>query len=75
MVERPRGRTTPGPGFGDRPTRFPPCKPWPSMGSAGQPAGSDFDSGTDAYASSDDEATSLDCSDMPAYLTEEQQAQ
>ncbi len=40
------------------------------MGSAGQPAESDFDSGTDADASSDDEATALDCSDMPTYLTE-----
>eukprot|EP00959_Pyramimonas_sp_CCMP1952_P416108 8718106-Pyramimonas_sp.AAC.1 len=45
------------------------------MGSAGQPAESDFDSGTDADASSDDETTALDYSDMPTYLTEEQQAQ
>eukprot|EP00959_Pyramimonas_sp_CCMP1952_P156568 3274379-Pyramimonas_sp.AAC.1 len=45
------------------------------VGSAGQPAESDFDSGTDAGASSDDEATALDYSDMPTYLTEEQQAQ
>eukprot|EP00959_Pyramimonas_sp_CCMP1952_P101084 2114556-Pyramimonas_sp.AAC.1 len=45
------------------------------MGSAGQPAESDFDSGTDTDASSDDEASALDCSDMPTYLTEEQRAQ
>eukprot|EP00959_Pyramimonas_sp_CCMP1952_P324772 6798074-Pyramimonas_sp.AAC.1 len=45
------------------------------MGSAGQPAESDFDSGSDADTSSDDEATALDYSDMPTYLTEEQQAQ
>eukprot|EP00959_Pyramimonas_sp_CCMP1952_P249766 5221543-Pyramimonas_sp.AAC.1 len=45
------------------------------MGSAGQPAESDLDSGTDADASSDDEATAFDYSDMPTYLTEEQQAQ
>eukprot|EP00959_Pyramimonas_sp_CCMP1952_P147951 3096275-Pyramimonas_sp.AAC.1 len=45
------------------------------MGSAGQPAESDFDSGTDTDASSGDDATALDYSDMPAYLTEEQQAQ
>eukprot|EP00959_Pyramimonas_sp_CCMP1952_P448691 9395522-Pyramimonas_sp.AAC.1 len=45
------------------------------MGSAGQPAESDFDSGTDTDASSDDEATALDYSDMPTYLTEEQRAQ
>eukprot|EP00959_Pyramimonas_sp_CCMP1952_P013531 285574-Pyramimonas_sp.AAC.1 len=45
------------------------------MGSAGQPAESDFDSGPDADASSDDEATALDYSDMPTYFTEEQQAQ
>eukprot|EP00959_Pyramimonas_sp_CCMP1952_P273860 5724300-Pyramimonas_sp.AAC.1 len=43
------------------------------MGSAGQPAESDFDSGADADASSGDEATALDYSDTPAYLTEEQQ--
>eukprot|EP00959_Pyramimonas_sp_CCMP1952_P325698 6816935-Pyramimonas_sp.AAC.1 len=45
------------------------------MGSAGQPAESDFDSGTDADSSCDDEATALGYSDMPTYLTEEQQAQ
>eukprot|EP00959_Pyramimonas_sp_CCMP1952_P097014 2027873-Pyramimonas_sp.AAC.1 len=45
------------------------------MGSAGQPAESDFDSGTGTDTSSDDEATALDYSDMPTYLTEEQQAQ
>eukprot|EP00959_Pyramimonas_sp_CCMP1952_P342103 7166952-Pyramimonas_sp.AAC.1 len=45
------------------------------MGSAGQPAESDFDSGADADASSDDEAAALDCSDMPRYLAGEQQAQ
>eukprot|EP00959_Pyramimonas_sp_CCMP1952_P088974 1861704-Pyramimonas_sp.AAC.1 len=45
------------------------------MGSAGQPAESDFDSGTDADASSDGESTALDYSRMPTYLTEEQQAQ
>eukprot|EP00959_Pyramimonas_sp_CCMP1952_P368699 7723003-Pyramimonas_sp.AAC.2 len=45
------------------------------MGSVGQPTESDFDSGTDADTSSDDEATALDYSDMPTYLTEEQQAQ
>eukprot|EP00959_Pyramimonas_sp_CCMP1952_P263751 5515891-Pyramimonas_sp.AAC.1 len=45
------------------------------MGSAGQPAESDFDSGADTDASSDDEATALDYSDMPTYLTEEQEAQ
>eukprot|EP00959_Pyramimonas_sp_CCMP1952_P321826 6734307-Pyramimonas_sp.AAC.1 len=44
------------------------------MGSAGQPAESDFNSGTDADAFVD-EATALDYSDMPAYLTGEQQAQ
>eukprot|EP00959_Pyramimonas_sp_CCMP1952_P166460 3479382-Pyramimonas_sp.AAC.1 len=44
------------------------------MGSAGQPAESDFDSSTDADTSSDDESTALDYSDMPTYLTEEQQA-
>eukprot|EP00959_Pyramimonas_sp_CCMP1952_P274529 5738924-Pyramimonas_sp.AAC.1 len=32
------------------------------LGSAGQPAESDFDSGTDADTSSDDEATALDYS-------------
>eukprot|EP00959_Pyramimonas_sp_CCMP1952_P248674 5198131-Pyramimonas_sp.AAC.1 len=45
------------------------------MGSAGQPAESDFDSGTDTDTSSDDEATALDYSDTPTYLTEGQQAQ
>eukprot|EP00959_Pyramimonas_sp_CCMP1952_P251984 5265117-Pyramimonas_sp.AAC.1 len=45
------------------------------MGSAGRPAESDFGSGTDADASSDDEATALNYSDMPTYLAEEQQAQ
>eukprot|EP00959_Pyramimonas_sp_CCMP1952_P093575 1958265-Pyramimonas_sp.AAC.1 len=45
------------------------------MGSAGQPAESDFDCGTDADTSSDDETTTLDYSGMPTYLTEEQQAQ
>eukprot|EP00959_Pyramimonas_sp_CCMP1952_P020342 429272-Pyramimonas_sp.AAC.2 len=45
------------------------------MGSAGQPAESDFDSGTDADASSVDEATALEYSGMPTYLTEEQRAQ
>eukprot|EP00959_Pyramimonas_sp_CCMP1952_P169340 3537546-Pyramimonas_sp.AAC.1 len=45
------------------------------MGSAGQPAESDFDSGTDTDASSDDVTATLDYSDMPTYLTEEQQAQ
>eukprot|EP00959_Pyramimonas_sp_CCMP1952_P172068 3595333-Pyramimonas_sp.AAC.1 len=45
------------------------------MGSAGQPAESDFDSDADADASSDDEATALDCSDMPTCHAEEQQAQ
>eukprot|EP00959_Pyramimonas_sp_CCMP1952_P301305 6304085-Pyramimonas_sp.AAC.1 len=45
------------------------------MGSAGQPAESDFDSGADTDTYSDDEATALDNSDMPTYLTEEQQAQ
>eukprot|EP00959_Pyramimonas_sp_CCMP1952_P318197 6658575-Pyramimonas_sp.AAC.1 len=45
------------------------------MGSAGQLAESDFDSGADTDASSDDEAAALDYSDMPTYLTEEQQAQ
>eukprot|EP00959_Pyramimonas_sp_CCMP1952_P464764 9487165-Pyramimonas_sp.AAC.1 len=44
------------------------------MGSAGQPAESDFDSSTDKDTSSDDEAIALDYSDMPTYLTEEQQA-
>eukprot|EP00959_Pyramimonas_sp_CCMP1952_P281781 5889670-Pyramimonas_sp.AAC.1 len=44
------------------------------IGSAGQPAESDFDPGTDTDASSDDETTALDYSDMPTYLTEEQQA-
>eukprot|EP00959_Pyramimonas_sp_CCMP1952_P268974 5623974-Pyramimonas_sp.AAC.1 len=45
------------------------------MGSAGQPAESDLDSGTDTDTPSDDEATALDYSDMPTYFTEEQQAQ
>eukprot|EP00959_Pyramimonas_sp_CCMP1952_P415735 8710935-Pyramimonas_sp.AAC.1 len=36
------------------------------MGPAGQPAESDFDSGTDTDASSDDEVAALDYSDMPA---------
>eukprot|EP00959_Pyramimonas_sp_CCMP1952_P020036 423059-Pyramimonas_sp.AAC.1 len=45
------------------------------MGSAGQPAESDFDSSTDADASSDGEVTALDYSDMPACYAEEQQAQ
>eukprot|EP00959_Pyramimonas_sp_CCMP1952_P140249 2934611-Pyramimonas_sp.AAC.1 len=45
------------------------------MGSAGQPAESDFDSGTDTDASSDDEATALDYFDMPTLFTEKQQAQ
>eukprot|EP00959_Pyramimonas_sp_CCMP1952_P353815 7413028-Pyramimonas_sp.AAC.1 len=45
------------------------------MGSAGQPAESDLDSGTDADAPSADETTTLDYSDMPTYLTKEQQAQ
>eukprot|EP00959_Pyramimonas_sp_CCMP1952_P393550 8246167-Pyramimonas_sp.AAC.1 len=45
------------------------------MGSAGQPAESDFDSGTDTDTSSDDEVTASDYSDMPTYLTEEQLAQ
>eukprot|EP00959_Pyramimonas_sp_CCMP1952_P318188 6658350-Pyramimonas_sp.AAC.1 len=45
------------------------------MGSAGQPAESDFESGTGADASSDDEATALDNSDMPTCLPGEQQAQ
>eukprot|EP00959_Pyramimonas_sp_CCMP1952_P414968 8694715-Pyramimonas_sp.AAC.1 len=45
------------------------------MGSAGQPAASDLDSGTDADASSDDEAAALDCSDMPTCPTKEQRAQ
>eukprot|EP00959_Pyramimonas_sp_CCMP1952_P180957 3784110-Pyramimonas_sp.AAC.1 len=45
------------------------------MGSAGQPAESDFDVGTGADASSDDGATALDYSDIPTHLTEEQQAQ
>eukprot|EP00959_Pyramimonas_sp_CCMP1952_P167906 3508840-Pyramimonas_sp.AAC.1 len=45
------------------------------MVSAGQPAESDFDSGTDTDASLDDEATAFDYSDMPTYLTEEQQEQ
>eukprot|EP00959_Pyramimonas_sp_CCMP1952_P189092 3955172-Pyramimonas_sp.AAC.1 len=45
------------------------------MGSAGQLTESDFDSGTDAHASADDEATALDYSDMPTYFTEEQRAQ
>eukprot|EP00959_Pyramimonas_sp_CCMP1952_P406688 8523763-Pyramimonas_sp.AAC.1 len=44
------------------------------MSSAGQPAESDFDSGTDADASSNDEATARGYFDMPTYLTEEQQA-
>eukprot|EP00959_Pyramimonas_sp_CCMP1952_P396201 8301533-Pyramimonas_sp.AAC.1 len=47
----------------------------PGPGSTGQSAESDFVSGTDADASSDDEANALDYSDMPAYLTEEQHAQ
>eukprot|EP00959_Pyramimonas_sp_CCMP1952_P379359 7946512-Pyramimonas_sp.AAC.1 len=45
------------------------------MGSAGQPAETDFDPGTDTDASSDEEAAALDCSDMPTYLAEEQQEQ
>eukprot|EP00959_Pyramimonas_sp_CCMP1952_P126173 2638388-Pyramimonas_sp.AAC.1 len=45
------------------------------VGSTGRPAESDFDYGTDADASSDDEANALDYSDMPVYFTEEQQAQ
>eukprot|EP00959_Pyramimonas_sp_CCMP1952_P073841 1543330-Pyramimonas_sp.AAC.1 len=45
------------------------------VGSTGQPAESHFDSGTDTDTSSDDETNALDYSDMPAYLTEEQQAQ
>eukprot|EP00959_Pyramimonas_sp_CCMP1952_P210286 4400663-Pyramimonas_sp.AAC.1 len=45
------------------------------MGSARQPAESDFDSGADADAVSDDSATALDYSDMLTYLTEEQQVQ
>eukprot|EP00959_Pyramimonas_sp_CCMP1952_P375539 7865318-Pyramimonas_sp.AAC.1 len=45
------------------------------MGSAGQPAESNVDSGTGADASSDDEAAALDYSDMPTYLAEEQRAQ
>eukprot|EP00959_Pyramimonas_sp_CCMP1952_P276907 5788408-Pyramimonas_sp.AAC.1 len=45
------------------------------MCSAGQLAESDFNSGTDADASSGDEAAALDYSDMPTYLTDEQQAQ
>eukprot|EP00959_Pyramimonas_sp_CCMP1952_P062037 1296411-Pyramimonas_sp.AAC.1 len=47
----------------------------PFMGSAGQPAESDIDSGIGADASSDDEATAFDCPDTPIYLAEEQQAQ
>eukprot|EP00959_Pyramimonas_sp_CCMP1952_P007305 153112-Pyramimonas_sp.AAC.1 len=42
------------------------------VGSAGLPAESDFDSGTDADTSSDGEAAALDYSDVPTYLTEEQ---
>eukprot|EP00959_Pyramimonas_sp_CCMP1952_P217626 4551662-Pyramimonas_sp.AAC.1 len=75
MVVRPWGRKTPGPGFGGRPKPRPLRKPQTLTGSAGRPAESDLDSVTDADASSDDEATALDYSDMPAYLAEEQQAQ
>eukprot|EP00959_Pyramimonas_sp_CCMP1952_P166794 3485987-Pyramimonas_sp.AAC.1 len=39
------------------------------MGLAGQPAESDFDSGTDTDASSEYEATALDYSDMPTYAS------
>eukprot|EP00959_Pyramimonas_sp_CCMP1952_P369536 7740321-Pyramimonas_sp.AAC.1 len=45
------------------------------VGSTGQSAGSDFDSGTGADTSPDDETNALDYTDMPTYLTEERQAQ
>eukprot|EP00959_Pyramimonas_sp_CCMP1952_P062756 1312148-Pyramimonas_sp.AAC.1 len=35
MVERPRGRKTPGPDLGGRPTRSPPCQPSPSCAQRG----------------------------------------
>eukprot|EP00959_Pyramimonas_sp_CCMP1952_P000594 11252-Pyramimonas_sp.AAC.1 len=40
-----------------------PAQAMARLGSAGQPAESDFDSGTDTNASSDDEAAALDYSD------------
>eukprot|EP00959_Pyramimonas_sp_CCMP1952_P336275 7041516-Pyramimonas_sp.AAC.1 len=60
MAERPRGRKTPGPDLGDRQKRSPLMQAMALMGSAGQPAESDFDSGTDTDMSSDDEAAVLD---------------
>eukprot|EP00959_Pyramimonas_sp_CCMP1952_P112007 2342553-Pyramimonas_sp.AAC.1 len=45
------------------------------MGSGGLPAESDLDTGADADASSGDETTALDYSDMPTCRIEEQQAQ
>eukprot|EP00959_Pyramimonas_sp_CCMP1952_P303369 6348672-Pyramimonas_sp.AAC.1 len=44
-------------------------------GPAGQPAESVFDPSADADASSGDEATALDYSDVPTYLSEEHRAQ
>eukprot|EP00959_Pyramimonas_sp_CCMP1952_P200829 4200511-Pyramimonas_sp.AAC.1 len=61
--------------FQGPPDAAPPTQATVLMGSAGQPAESDVDSGADADASSDDEAAALEYSDKPTYTTEEQQAQ
>eukprot|EP00959_Pyramimonas_sp_CCMP1952_P440561 9223897-Pyramimonas_sp.AAC.1 len=57
MAERPRGLKTRGPDLGGAPDAVSPVQAMTRMGSAGQPAESDFDSGTDTDTSSDDEAT------------------